>query len=349
MNPSAAASSAPLPLPSPRLGASLLLTLGGLAACGGGDAPAPMAQPQIAVTTMATIQAKGGGGGGAPAPAPTPAPAPSPSPAPAPAAPASAPAAAVNGRLPPNSTVDGPAWAFANISSVNITGFAPDIDYTRIQNMTEGGIPVGSTRAATELVYNTSKKTALTITDIHMTGANPGDFSIDAQTLATIESTTLPANKSAVEAIPITFKPGAPGPRSANVVFTSAAGVVQVGVSGVGLPTQPVLSGANGALAFLPGSAPATLIIQNTGGVSLQLRSFSIGGTNPADFFLTSGARSGNCFAGVLIAPLSFCFIGVGVAAGAAPPASADLLLVSNDPAHPTIDVPLSIVAPPAP
>ncbi len=340
---------APATAARPRLAASLLATLWGLVACGGGggtDMPSGQmqAQPQLAMSpARMTIEAKGGsGGGGAPAPAPVPTPAPSPTPAPAPSAPASAPGGGA--RLPPSSTTDAAAWYFADISAVNTVGFAPDIDYTRLENMTMGGIPVGATRSATELIYNVSKKTPLTVTNIRIAGADPADFFIDPQVLATIESTVLPANKTAVEALPINFRPTAPGARTANVVFTSAAGVVQIAVSGVGLPTQPVISGTE-PLTFFPDSAPASFIIQNTGGVTLQLQGIAIAGATPGAFRVSvANSGFGNCYAGVLIAPLAYCFLGIVEVDGAAAPASADLVITSNDPVHPVTDVPLSLV-----
>ena len=328
---------------------ALSLALLSLAGCGGGDPPTEAPAPQLGMSTTAKIQSgKGGGGGGGPAPAPAPAPAPTPAPAPAPSPTAPAPAPGGNGRLPPAMTTDGPAWVFSNLGSVVATSLTPDIDFGRIQNMTPGGIPVGASRGATELIYNTSKKTPLTVTHIEITGANPNDFIVPAQTIAAAATTVLPANKDAVEAIQVTFRPTAEGPRTANIVFTSVAGVVQIVVTGTGLPTRPVLGTPADPLVFLPDSAPATFVLQNTGGVALVLDSIRIGGTNPAAFELTI-ANSGfsNCFAGIPLAPLSFCYVGVGVAPGATPPASATFIVNSNDPARPELDVPLSLSAQP--
>ncbi len=322
---------------------ALSAALSCLAACGGGDAPAPRmatpqaATPELGLSPMAHIES--GKGGGAPAPSPAPAPAPSP------AAPAPAPGA--NGKLPPAMTTDGPAWVFSNIGSVVALTSTTDIDFGRIQNMTPGGIPVGASRGATELVYNTSKKTPLTITQIQVTGANAGDFVISPQTIAAAAATVLPADKDAVEAIQVTFRPTAEGPRTANVVFTSAAGVVQIVLTGTGLPTRPVLAGAQ-PLTFLPESAPATFIVQNAGGATLVLGAIRIAGADPQAFQITV-ANSGfsNCHAGIPLAPLSYCYLGIGVAADARPPASATLALSSNDPVQPETDVPLTLEAAP--
>ena len=305
-----------------------------LAGCGGGEPASDMPRPEIGMSTTAHIES-GKGGGGAPAPAP----------APSPGAPASAPAAT---RLPPPMTTDAAAWAFSNLGSVVGTGSTTDIDFGRIQNMTPGGISVGASRGATELVYNTSKKTPLTVTQIQITGANPGDFVISPQTMAAAAANVLAANKDAVEAIQITFKPTAEGVRTANVVFTSVAGVVQIALAGTGLPTRPVLGTPEDPLVFLPESAPATFVLQNTGGVTLVLDSIGIGGAHPAAFQLTvANSGFGNCFAGVPIAPLAYCYVGVGVAPGATAPANAIFVVKSNDPVRPELDVPLQLVPQP--
>ncbi len=312
------------------------LALLSLVGCGGGEPQSEAPRPELGVSTTARIES-GKGGGGAPAPAPSPAP--TPAPAPSPAAPSPAPGAT---RLPPPMTTDGAAWAFSNLGSVIGTGSTTDIDFGRIANMTPGGIPVGASRGATELVYNTSKKTPLTVTQIQLTGANPGDFVVSPQTIAAAAATVLPANKDAVEAIQVTFRPTAEGPRTANLVFTSVAGVVQIVLTGTGLPTRPVLGTPADPLVFLPQSAPATFILQNTGGVALVLNAIHVGGANPSAFQLTV-ANSGlsNCYAGIPLAPLSFCYVGVGVAPGAVAPASAAFVVMSNDPVRPELDVPL--------
>ena len=322
------------------------LTLLSLVGCGGGESQSEAARPQLGLSTTARIESgKGGGGGGAPAPAP--APAPTPAPAPSPAAPAPAPAPSAGAKLPPPMTTDAPAWAFSNVGSVVASTLTPDIDFGRIQNMTPGGIPVGASRSATEVIYNTSKKTPLTVSQIQLTGANPGDFVISPQTIGAAATTVLAANKDAAEAIQITFRPTAEGPRTANVVFTSVAGTVQIVLTGTGLPTRPILSGL-GPVTFIPESAPVTFILQNTGGVSLVLNSIHIAGTHPTAFeFTTANSGAGNCFAGEPIAPLSFCFLAIGVATGATAPASATFVVTSNDPVNPEIDVPLTLAPQP--
>jgi hypothetical protein len=221
---------------------------------------------------------------------------------------------------------DGPAWGFSALS----------IDFTRQVGQTLGGIPVAATRTTELIVTNTSKKTVLTVSSISFTGANPGDFLVDA-----LSQNPLPANQNAAGLIHVTFKPTAPGARTATLLLISNAGSATIAVNGIGLPERPVISPNGGSLQFLPTSAFDTISVENLGGQSLSLDSISISG--PFQFV---GANAGfsNCFAGVLIGPNSLCFIGVGLAPDAVAPASGDLVIVSNDPTSPTVDIPLTLV-----
>jgi hypothetical protein len=59
---------------------------------------------------------------------------------------------------------------------------------------------------------------------------------------------------------------------------------------------------------------------------TLSLNSMSVGGANASAFaFFTANNGFSNCFAGMLLAPKSFCYMAVGLAPGATPPASATL------------------------
>jgi hypothetical protein len=50
-----------------------------------------------------------------------------------------------------------------------------------------------------------------------------------------------------------------------------------------------------------------------------------------------------------VLAPRALCLLGVGVAPGAIAPASATLVILSNDPASPETDVPLTLLSAPTP
>jgi hypothetical protein len=121
---------------------------------------------------------------------------------------------------------------------------------------------------------------------------------------------------------------------------------VQITVAGVGVSNAPAIGGVSPTpLTFFPDSAPDTFLVQNTGGSSLVLENISIGGANPASFqFFAANSGQSNCFSGEPLAPLSYCFLGIGLAPGATAPASATLVILSNDPASPATDVPLTII-----
>jgi hypothetical protein len=280
-------------------------------------------QPQSTISA-----AKGGGGGGGGGGGTLPAP-PSSTPAPAPTG---------GTQSPPSPQVDGPAWFFSSSAGP----FTANINFDSLQGLSVGGISVGATRNAIELVYNVSKKTALTITDITFVGANPGDFSIAAADLAAAPSIVLPANKGAIELLHVAFTPSGEGPRTATLQVTSAAGIAQIFLKGTGLPQRPVLA-PFGPLDFITNSAPANLVIQNSGGETLVFNSITLGGANP-NAFAIDVANNGfsNCFAGMLLAPKSLCFMEVGLAPGATPPADATLIFNTNDPVNPTLNVSLT-------
>jgi hypothetical protein len=271
----------------------------------------------------------GGGGGGTAAP---------------PALPSTTPAPAPQGgsQIPPSPTVDGPAWFFAEFGGV-AGPMTANVNFDAMQNLSPGGISVGTSRSATELVFNVSKKTPLAITNITFVGANPADFSIAAADLAAAATTVLAPNKGASEALHVTFTPTSAGPRTATLQVTSAAGIAQIFLTGTGLPQRPILSPI-GPLNFLASSAPANLTIQNLGGQTLSLNLISIVGSNASAFSLFAANHgSSNCFAGMLLAPKSFCQLAVGPVAGATPPAHASLEFLTNDPVNPKLDVALTL------
>jgi hypothetical protein len=301
---------------------SSVLLLATAVAC---SAPERALQPQGAI---AASKGGPGGGGGTPTPAPPPA-----IPAPAPSG---------GTQIPPSPTIDGPAWFFSE--SGGLAGpFTANIDFDEMQNQSAGGISVGTSRTGAEIIFNVSKKTALTITEIAFVGANPGDFSVPATEIATALATVLPPNQGAAEQIHVVFSPTAEGPRTATLLVTSAAGIAQIFLSGSGLPQRPQI-GPISPLNFLAASAPANISIHNGGGETLVLNSIIISGTNPDAFqFFTANHGLSNCFAGMLLAPKSSCEMAIGLAPGAVPPASATLSIVTNDPLTPTMDVPLTL------
>jgi hypothetical protein len=282
-----------------------------LPACAmGGGSAVPTAGPSSSGVVQ-TLSGGGGGGGGA--------------------------------QNPTAPTVDGPAWFIVNSSAVIGSATSPNVNFGALQNTVQGAISIGATRTATLLVYNTSKKTALTVSEITVTGANASDFSLVPSEVQLVLSTVIPANKSAAVLLHVTFSPTAEGARAGALRLVSNAGTVLVALTGAGLPARPILTTAGG-FTFIPTSAPANFTIANDGGQTLALQSIAFGGANPGAFQLAVANHGlSNCFAGMLLGPHSFCNLAVGLAAGATAPSSAILAIQSNDPVHPETDIPLTL------
>jgi hypothetical protein len=207
---------------------------------------------------------------------------------------------------------------------------------------------VGATASTVVHVFNVSKKTALTIAALSIAGVDQADFTVDAASAAAALTSVLPPAQSASVAIVVTFTPHASGARTASLVLTSNAGTATVALGASGLPEQPVAVFPPDAITFVSGSsAPATLSMSNAGGAPLVLSTIGFTGADPTSFQQVAVNRgAGNCIAGITLPPGSSCLIGVWYATGAVGPKSADLVVATNDPGHPTIDIPLTITAP---
>jgi hypothetical protein len=292
---------------------SLLIASAG---CAGGNAstnPVPV-RPDSAVRQTQAKGVPGGGGGGG--------------------------GTAVT--IPPAMTIDGPSQFMYSPGLIG-TPISANVDFDRQQNQIPGGTVQGTTRIATEIIFNNSKKTALTITSATIGGPNAGDFTVSA-----IPTAPLAPNKDAAFEFVVTFTPSGDGVRTATLSITSNAGTATGTLSGTGLVNRPVVT-QFAPLSFFPTSAPAILEMANGGGQSLQISSVSIVGANANAFVLLplSGAGLGTCqFVGggpSLLGPHQFCDFEVGVAPGAPAPASASLVIVSNDPVTPVETVPLTL------
>jgi hypothetical protein len=249
--------------------------------------------------------------------------------------------------IPPPMITDGPSQFIYSASSVIGTPLGADINFDRLQNMTPGPIAQGTTRAAAEIIFNNSKKTALTISSATIQGTNAGDFTVSA-----VPSAPLAPNKDTSFVFRVTFTPSGDGLRSATLAITSNAGTATANLSGSGLVNRPVVT-KFAPLSFLPTSAPAILEMANGGGPILEISSVSITGPNADMFgiFPLQGAGLGTCqFVGIPpgsatvgIGANSFCHLEVGLQPGATAPASAFLTIVTNDPITPVENVPITL------
>jgi len=247
------------------------------------------------------------------------------------------------GQVPPAPSADAAAWFINNASAVVGTAPTPDVDFGALQNTVPGAIRIGDSRVAQVLVYNTSKKTPLTISDIAIAGANPGDFAISAASVSAALQVPVAANKGAAVALQLTFVPTAEGARTATLRLVSNAGTTLVSLVGSALAARPIIA-ATTAVDFLPTSAPATAVITNNGGETLVLGSLVLAGSDTGSFEITVANQGfSNCFAGMALGPHGSCFVGIGVVAGAPAPSNALLVIQSNDPVQPETDIQLRL------
>jgi hypothetical protein len=308
------------------------------AGCAGGGISAVPSSDTGVRQTQAKGAPGGGGGGGAAAPAPTPTPASGTVPFP---------------QIPPPMTTDAAAWFFYITSDLRANTQLPLTINFDTQPGTSGvGQPIGSSRSGSLVVYNTSKKTPLTISSISVVGANPSDFVLDPASVAAAQSAPLAANKDTAVPINVRFVPTAEGVRTASIQFVSNAGTQLIALTGTALPNRPILAGI-GPVSLLPTSAPAIEEITNTGGLTLEVDSMTLTGPNAGSFVLLPTQRGlGVCNANGPLAPGAgplllgahqFCDFEVGLAPGATAPASAFLTIVSNDPTRPVASIPITL------
>jgi hypothetical protein len=246
---------------------------------------------------------------------------------------------AVGGTSIPQPSTDAPAWFIYNGSAVLGSTAPPNVvDFGALQNMVQGAMAIGTSRSAQVLIFNISKKADLIISGATIVGPNAGDFHVDAAVL------NQPFKKSTGTAVNVSFSPTAEGVRTASLQLTSNAGTALIALTGRGLPARPIIGIDTAGLSFLPASAFDTLAVTNTGGQTLALQSITIGGAAPSAFAFAAANRGfSNCFAGILIAPLATCYVGIGLAPGAPAPSNAVLTILSNDPAHPATTIPLTL------
>jgi trimeric autotransporter adhesin len=159
-------------------------------------------------------------------------------------------------------------------------------------------------------VKNTSAS-AVTITGVTVTGANPGDYS---------ETNTCPESLTAAATctVSVTFKPTAVGARTASIsIADNATGSPQTAaLSGTGASSAVTLTVAPMSLTFpsqavQTTSSPLTVTVTNTGTTAAQFTAFSISGANSGDYALGTGtcsptgalAAGANCTIAVTFTP----------------------------------------------
>jgi streptogramin lyase len=158
-----------------------------------------------------------------------------------------------------------------------------------------------------------------------LTGPNPGDFSISANSCASARLQNAdPASPTC--SLNVTFRPADTGARTATLHVTSnaAAGAVDIPLAGTGSGTWPAPSGSANLsttrVAFGPqtpntASGPQSITLTNPAGGPLTVSAVSAGGPNAGDFIKTRDTCSGTTVAaggGTCIVSLVFMPAGLG-------------------------------------
>ena len=173
-----------------------------------------------------------------------------------------------------------------------------------------GGVPVGTAGNPQTVTLTNNGTSAITISSIAISGANPGDFSVASKTCGT----TLASGSRCTATL--LFVPTVAGARAATFTFTHTGGMPTQTVSLSGTGTLPpsivtvnplALSFGNVNLGSTSGSQSVTL--QNTGGSATSITSIGISGANAGDFAISAKtcgstlAVSASCTVGVTFSP----------------------------------------------
>ena len=171
-------------------------------------------------------------------------------------------------------------------------------------------VPVGGKGAQKVVTLTNSGTTAITISSIGFTGANPGDFEIFSKTCGS----SLSASSSCTASI--IFGPTTTGNRSAMLNFTDSASnsPQTVALTGFGAPASGTVSVSPTSLSYGSinvgsSSSAKSATLSNGTTSSISISSVAITGTNAGDFGIsskscgTSLAASGSCSASVVFRP----------------------------------------------
>ena len=192
--------------------------------------------------------------------------------------------------------------------SLTGTGMGPVASLTTT-GLTFSSQTVGTQSASQTFALNNTGNSALTITNIAFTGANPGDFGESNPC-----GVSVPAGGSCT--FSVWFIPTAPGSRAAALTITdNSYGVAgsQQSVSLAGFGSGPMLSYAPASLAFGnqnlgTTSAAHSVTLTNLGNAVLTITNIGTSGSNPGDFGLTTTcngtvAVNGSCTISVTFTP----------------------------------------------
>lgn len=171
-------------------------------------------------------------------------------------------------------------------------------------------VAVGNKGAQKAVTLTNSGSTALNISSISVTGANPGDFQIASKTCGT----SLGASSSCT--VNITFGPLSSGTRTATLSFSDSAtnspqsvSLSGLGTGGSGTVTISPASLAFGSVNVGTTSAAKTTTLTNGGSSTITINNIAVTGTNSGDFLIASKtcgsslAKSASCTISVTFKP----------------------------------------------
>ncbi|GGD00396.1 hypothetical protein GCM10011396_54920 [Undibacterium terreum] len=184
---------------------------------------------------------------------------------------------------------------------------------------------IGSTPANQTVTLTNSGNVAVNFTSIAVTGS--AAVAIGAGNSC---GTTLAVGAHC--AVPLALTPTTEGNVAANLVISSSAATVQVGITAIvtaKATAKPELSDS-GTIAFADtqvgkSSAAHTTTLSNSGTTALKITSLVVSGSQPGDFIL-----GGTCSANATVSPASNCTIETSFKPSAAGARSGSLLLVTD-------------------
>jgi hypothetical protein len=147
----------------------------------------------------------------------------------------------------------------------------------------------GTTSAAQNVQIQNTGNSAITISNIALTGANPGDYGL------TGNNCPGSLGPGAACSVGVTFSPTTNGTRTASLTFTDTAAnsPQNVPINGTGQIITHVLTLSQTSLTFAAQNTGTTsnaqsITIQNTGTGAVTMNGVSLAGTNPGDFAIQS-------------------------------------------------------------
>ena len=197
------------------------------------------------------------------------------------------------GSLTAQLVVEGEGGDVTRVVDLSGTGTAPQLSLSAT-SIAYGDVKTGATVTGSVDVSNLGDAD-LALTDLSISGTNASDFA-----LAETETGTLAAD--ATQSVEVTFTPSAAGTRSAQLSITTDETDLSATVDLTGTGVAPDLTASTSALDFgtieAGTSASQTVTLTNPTVVGVDLTGFTLQGTDPGAFAITSGGATGTLSGG---------------------------------------------------